>query len=180
MELKVIAEGTIGFIEEERLSDGSLAHNVVLKSDDDAPVARMACRSLEAAIALHKEIEKVVWTQPACLCPERPVNDAARCSGEKPAPGPWILRNEGHPDLPGSLWIDAPCADKPALAFGRANGRMIAAAPKTMGALKRSVRALELQRFRVRNETPVQEAVRINATDLALAEARAAISEANG
>lgn len=71
MGLKVIAEGTIGFIEEERLSDGSLAHNVVLKADNGAPVARMACRNLAAAVALHKEIEKVVWVQPACECPAR-------------------------------------------------------------------------------------------------------------
>lgn len=136
MELKVIAEGTIGFVEEERLSDGSLAHNVVLKSDDDAPVARMACRSLEAAIALHKEIEKVVWVQPACSCPARPDNDASKRPGEKPAPGPWVLRSEGHPDLPDSLWIDAPCADKPAIAFGRANGRLIAAAPEMLRTLQ--------------------------------------------
>ncbi len=137
MELKVIAEGTIGFIEEERLSDGSLAHNVVLKSDDDAPVARMACRSLEAAIALHKEIEKVVWVQPACSCPARPTNDASGCPGGKPAPGPWSLRSDGHPDLPGSLWIDAPCADKPAIAFGQANGRLIAAAPEALELARR-------------------------------------------
>lgn len=71
MELKVIAEGIIGLIEEEQLSDGSMAHNVVLKTDDGVPVARMACRNLAAAVALHKEIEKVVWVQPACECPVR-------------------------------------------------------------------------------------------------------------
>lgn len=51
-------------------------------------------------------------------------------------PKTWKVRESGHPDIEGSLWIDSNESIKPALAFGKDNARLIAAAPDLLEALK--------------------------------------------
>ena len=57
-------------------------------------------------------------------------------------PKTWKVRESGHPDIEGSLWIDSNESIKPALAFGKDNARLIAAAPEMLEALKDSADAI--------------------------------------